>query len=49
MHLAAPGEILVSRTATDLVVGSTIAFVDRGEHELKGVSGTWQLFGVSPA
>jgi hypothetical protein len=31
---------------TDLVTGSGIAFSDRGEHQLKGVPGTWQLFSV---
>lgn len=44
--LAAPGEILVSGTVTDLVVGSGIEFNERGEHELKGVPGTWRLFAV---
>lgn len=37
-------EVLVSRTVVDLVVGSAITFVDRGDHELKGVPGTWRLF-----
>ena len=44
--LAGPGEVLVSRTVTDLVAGSGIEFVDRGEHELKGLPGTWKLFAV---
>ncbi len=44
---AAAGEVLVSRTVTDLVAGSGIEFEDRGEHELKGVPGTWKLFSVS--
>jgi len=44
--LAGQGEILVSGTVKDLVVGSGIAFSDRGEHELKGVPGRWQLFAV---
>ncbi len=44
--LAGPGEVLVSRTVVDLVAGSGIEFIDRGEHELKGVPGTWQLFAV---
>jgi class 3 adenylate cyclase len=43
---ADPNEILVSSTVRDLVAGSGIRFVDRGEHELKGVSGTRQLFAV---
>ncbi|MDX6649085.1 MAG: hypothetical protein QOJ97_1036 [Solirubrobacteraceae bacterium] len=42
--LAAPGEVLVSSTVKDLVVGSGIDFEDRGEHELKGVPGAWRLF-----
>jgi class 3 adenylate cyclase len=44
--LALPGEVLVSSTVKDLVVGSGIEFQDRGEHELKGVPGTWRLFCV---
>jgi class 3 adenylate cyclase len=44
--LAAPGEVLVSRTVVDLVAGSGIAFTDRGEHSLKGVPNVWQLFAV---
>jgi class 3 adenylate cyclase len=44
--LAAPGEVLVSRTVTDLVAGSGIDFEDRGEHELKGVPGVWRLYRV---
>ena len=34
--LAGPGEVLVSNTVKDLVVGSGIAFEDRGEREFKG-------------
>jgi class 3 adenylate cyclase len=33
--LAEPGEVLVTRTVTDHVVGSGIAFEDRGEREMK--------------
>ena len=44
---ARPGEILVSRTVHDLVVGSGITLASRGEHELKGVPGAWELFAVS--
>ena len=43
---AAPGEVLVSRTVSDLVVGSGIDFEDRGPHALKGIPGEWQLFAV---
>jgi len=42
--LAEPGEILVSRTVVDLTGGSGIAYDARGEHELKGVPGSWPLF-----
>jgi len=44
--LAGPAEVLVSGTVKDLVIGSEIEFVERGEHELKGVPGTWRLFAV---
>jgi class 3 adenylate cyclase len=44
--LAGPGEVFVSRTVTDLVVGSGLEFTARGEHELKGVPGTWAVFAV---
>jgi class 3 adenylate cyclase len=47
--LAGPGEVLVSGTVKDLVVGSGLEFADRGEHELKGVPGAWRLFEVDPA
>jgi pimeloyl-ACP methyl ester carboxylesterase len=46
--LADAGEILASRTVRDLVVGSGVAFTDRGEHELKGVPGRWDLVAVAP-
>ena len=44
---AAPGEVLVSGTVRDLVAGSGLAFDDRGEHELKGVPGSWRLFALA--
>jgi class 3 adenylate cyclase len=44
---AAPGEVLVSNTVKDLVVGSGLEFEDRGEQELKGVPGSWRLFSVT--
>jgi class 3 adenylate cyclase len=45
--LAAAGEVLVSNTVKDLVVGSGIEFEDRGERELKGVPGSWRLWAVA--
>ena len=44
--LAGPGEVLVSSTVKDLVVGSGIAFEDRGSHALKGVADEWRLLSV---
>jgi class 3 adenylate cyclase/pimeloyl-ACP methyl ester carboxylesterase len=43
---AGGGEVLVSSTVKDLVAGSGINFIERGEHELKGVPGAWRLFAV---
>jgi len=45
--LAGPGEIVVSSTVRELVVGSGMQFDDRGEHELKGVPGSWRLYGLA--
>lgn len=47
MATAGAGEILVSRTVKDLVIGSSLGFEDKGVHTLKGVEGQWQLFAVS--
>lgn len=44
--LAAPGEVIVSSTVRDLIVGSGQALTDRGEHELKGVPGRWRILAV---
>jgi pimeloyl-ACP methyl ester carboxylesterase len=45
--LAGAGEVLVSRTVKDLVVGSGLTFEDRGVHQLKGVPDRWQLYAVT--
>jgi class 3 adenylate cyclase len=45
--LADAGEVLVSGTVKDLVVGSGIEFADQGERDLKGVPGLWRLFAVA--
>ena len=48
--LAGADEILVSSTVRDLVVGSGVAFVDRGSRVLKGVPGRWRIYAAgSPA
>jgi class 3 adenylate cyclase len=44
--LASPGEVLVSGTVRDLVVGSRMSFRDHGLHALKGVPGEWRVFAV---
>ena len=43
---AEPDEIVTSAAVPLLVAGSGIEFEDRGDHELKGVPGTWKLFVV---
>jgi class 3 adenylate cyclase len=40
--LANTGEVLISSTVRDLIVGSKLPLIDRGEHELKGVPGPWR-------
>lgn len=45
--LAGASEVLVSSTVKELVVGSGIAFTDRGSHELKGVEDQWRLFAAT--
>lgn len=44
--LAGAGEVLVTRTVTELAAGAGIAFEHRGDHELKGVPGMWSLLSV---
>jgi pimeloyl-ACP methyl ester carboxylesterase len=44
--LAGPGEVLVSSTVRELVVGSGLEFVERGVQTLKGAPGEWRLFAV---
>ena len=45
--LAGAGEILVSSTVKDLVVGSALTFEDRGIHDLKGVPDAWHLYALA--
>ncbi len=49
LALAAPGEILVSSTTYELMAGAGIPFLDRGSHELKGLTGVRSLFAVGEA
>lgn len=46
--VAAAGEILATSTVRDLVTGSSIALIERGVRELKGLDGDWVLFTVKP-
>jgi class 3 adenylate cyclase len=46
MAATGDGQVLVSGTVKDLVVGSGIEFADLGEHALRGVPGTWRLHEV---
>ncbi|MGB2874256.1 MAG: adenylate/guanylate cyclase domain-containing protein [Gaiellaceae bacterium] len=46
---AGAGEVLVSSTVKDLVVGAGIHFRERGVTGLKGVPGEWRLFAVENA
>jgi class 3 adenylate cyclase len=46
MALAGPGEVLVSGAIPPLVLGSRIAFDDRGTHQLKGVPDQWPVRAV---
>jgi class 3 adenylate cyclase len=43
---AGAGEVVLSRTVADLVAGGGFDLEDHGEHELRGVAGSWRLFGV---
>jgi class 3 adenylate cyclase len=43
LALAEADRVLVSRTVSDLVVGSGLTFADRGTHTLKGVPDRWQV------
>jgi class 3 adenylate cyclase len=44
--LAGAGEVLVSVAVPPLVADAGFGFEDRGEHELKGVPGSWRLYAV---
>ena len=46
LEQAGANELLTSSAVPLLVAGSGIEFEDRGEHELKGISGTVRLFAV---
>ena len=45
--LAGPSEVWASSTVKELTVGSGVVYDDRGEHELKGITGRWHLYSVA--
>ena len=46
MGAAGTGEVLVSNTVRDLVMGCDYVFASQGVHRLKGVPGEWELHAV---
>jgi class 3 adenylate cyclase len=46
MAEARDGEVLVSRTVRDVLLGSRYEFAARGDHQLKGVPDRWSLYAV---
>ncbi len=46
--LAGPGEVLVSETVKTVMTGWNLTFREAGQHELKGVPGSWRLYQVVP-
>jgi class 3 adenylate cyclase len=47
MAVAAPGQVLVSSTVRDLVVGSGLRFEGAGTHTLRGVPGEWAVYALA--
>ena len=44
-EIAAAGDVVVSRTVTDLMIGNdAVAFEPLGNHELRGLPGEWPLY-----
>ncbi len=48
MRSADPGEVLVSGTVKDLVVGSGLEFAERGVRTFPGVPGSWSVYAAGP-
>jgi class 3 adenylate cyclase len=47
--IARPGEVLASRTVRDLLYGADTEFSDRGQHALKGLPSSWDVYSVNRA
>lgn len=41
------GSVFVSSTVRDMMLGGSTDFIDRGEHDLKGIDGRWRLYEVA--
>ncbi len=46
LAFAGDGEVCVSGSTVELLAGSSLTFDDRGEHELKGISGRRRLYAL---
>jgi hypothetical protein len=47
MGAAGASEVLNLSIVKELTAGSGLTFADTGEHDLKGVPGTWHLYRVA--
>jgi class 3 adenylate cyclase len=47
MAAAAPAQVLVTRTVSDIEHGSPVVLTDAGMHDLKGVEGAWHLYALA--
>lgn len=45
--LAKRGEVMVSQTIRDMLMGTPVVMTDRGEHQLKGVEGIWHCYAAT--
>ena len=48
MGRATPGEILATLTVAHTSLGGRHRFIERGEHELKGIDQPWELLAIEP-
>ena len=43
-HAGEPGFLWVTSTVRDMMLGGSVVFTDQGQHDLKGIEGTWRLY-----
>ena len=48
-HEAATGQLWVTSTVRDMMLGGSNTFADRGVHQLKGIEGEWRLYSLEAA